>query len=71
MNAFWFAILGAVCWGIAPLFGKVGLRGVNFLDGLVARTAITLLFVSGIFICRGVFTNLVSFPGSPVVFFSP
>ena len=63
MSAFWFAILGTICWGIAPLFGKVGLRGVNAIDGLIARTAITVLFVSGLFLSRGSFQHISAIPG--------
>ena len=47
MSAFLVALFGAICWGIAPLFGKVGLKGINPSDGLLARTAITVLFVGG------------------------
>jgi len=36
---------GAVCWGLAPIFGKLGLSNINPLDGLVARTIITLAFL--------------------------
>lgn len=63
MNAFYWALIGAVCWGIAPLFGKVGLRGVNPIDGLVARTAVTLVFVFGLLISRGSFRALSMIPG--------
>lgn len=36
------ALIGAACWGIAPVFGKLGLRNVHPMDGLTARTVITL-----------------------------
>lgn len=42
------ALFGALCWGIAPLFGKIGLRGVGVSNALVARTIITFLFVMGL-----------------------
>ncbi|MBC9785010.1 EamA family transporter [Heliobacterium chlorum] len=45
MYAFWLAFFGAVCWGMAPVFGKVGLRGIPTIDGLAARTLITILLV--------------------------
>lgn len=49
------ALFGAICWGIAPVFGKVGLRGVNPVVGLAARTLITVLFVGGMVLaCGGV-----------------
>jgi transporter family protein len=58
MNTFLVAVFGAVCWGIAPLFGKVGLRGVNPMDGIVARTAVTVLFIGGWAIASGSFGRL-------------
>ncbi len=63
MDAALFALAGAICWGIAPLFGKVGLRGINPIDGLVARTIITVLLVIGLFIRRGGFAQLSVIPG--------
>ncbi|MBM7865474.1 EamA family transporter [Heliobacterium gestii] len=45
MYAFWLAFFGSVCWGLAPIFGKVGLRGIPTIDGLAARTLITILLV--------------------------
>lgn len=45
MYAFILAILGAICWGIAPMFGKVGLKGIHPLDGLAARTVVTVILV--------------------------
>lgn len=63
MDAVIFALLGAICWGIAPLFGKVGLRGINPMDGLVARTIITVFLVTGIFIQRGGLASLRIIPG--------
>ncbi|HBF39409.1 MAG TPA: transporter [Firmicutes bacterium] len=62
MNAFLIALFGAVCWGLAPLFGKVGLRGVNPIDGIVARTAITVLFVGGWAAANGSFSRLSAIP---------
>ncbi len=53
MSPIVFALVGAICWGIAPLFGKVGLRGIHPMDGLVARTIVTTLLVAGVFIQRG------------------
>ncbi|HEX7713963.1 MAG TPA: EamA family transporter [Bacillota bacterium] len=53
MNAFLLALFGALCWGLAPLFGKVGLRGLNPLDGIVARTMITVLFIIGLAFASG------------------
>ncbi len=62
MNTFIIALFGAVCWGLAPLFGKVGLRGVNPMDGIVARTIITVLFVGGWAVASGSFSRLSMIP---------
>ncbi|MDP4092366.1 MAG: EamA family transporter [Bacillota bacterium] len=35
---FFLAMFGMVCWGIAPVFGKLGLSQVNPLTGLLIRT---------------------------------
>jgi len=53
LYAFLLALLGAVCWGVAPAFGKIGLRGVHPLDGLAARTLVTVFFVGGWFFASG------------------
>lgn len=47
MFEFMLALFAAFCWGIAPLFGKVGLKGVGPLDGLAVRTIITVCFIAG------------------------
>lgn len=46
MTAYFLALVGAICWGMAPIFGKIGLRHLNPIDGLFARTLLTILFVS-------------------------
>lgn len=33
-------LAGAFCWGLAPIFGKLGLRDVHPMDGLAARTTV-------------------------------
>jgi len=42
---FLLALISAICWGIAPAFGKIGLRGIHPMDGLAARTLITVFLV--------------------------
>ena len=36
-----FAFIGMICWGVSPLFAKVGLRNINPLIGLSIRTFFT------------------------------
>lgn len=44
-NTLLLGLLGALCWGIAPVFGKLGLRDIHPVDGLVARTIVTMTFI--------------------------
>jgi bacterial/archaeal transporter family protein len=41
-----YAFLAMVCWGLAPLFGKMGLNGVNPAAALSLRTLIAATFVA-------------------------
>lgn len=41
---FWLAIFGMVCWGIAPVFAKVGLNNMDPLPGLIIRTLTASIF---------------------------
>lgn len=43
---FWLAVFGMICWGIAPLFAKIGLRDVNPMAGLTLRTILAAGLVS-------------------------
>lgn len=45
MMVIWIAIFGMICWGIAPIFAKVGLRGVNPAAALIVRTMIAAVIV--------------------------
>lgn len=42
----WLALFGMVCWGIAPIFAKLGLNNVNPVAGLVLRTMLAAGMVS-------------------------
>jgi transporter family protein len=42
----WIALFGMVCWGIAPIFAKLGLNNVNPVVGLVLRTMMAALLVT-------------------------
>ncbi|HHV62859.1 MAG TPA: EamA family transporter [Firmicutes bacterium] len=47
------ALIGAICWGIAPIFGKLGLTRVDAMSALCVRTlmaglmVVFWLFISG------------------------
>ncbi|MEN6351556.1 MAG: EamA family transporter [Syntrophomonas sp.] len=42
-----FAVFAMICWGIAPIFAKIGLNNVDPLAGLVLRTMIAMGVVTG------------------------
>ncbi|MDI9476740.1 MAG: EamA family transporter [Natronincolaceae bacterium] len=44
---FWLAMFGMVCWGIAPVFAKVGLNNMDPLPGLIIRTLTASIFALG------------------------
>ena len=50
---FWIAIFGMICWGIAPIFAKIGLSNINPLPGLIIRTFISFFLVLGFMGFRG------------------
>lgn len=58
MTALTLALLGMVCWGLAPLFAKAGLRHLAPLDGLVARSLVTLTFIFAWALAAGSFRRL-------------
>jgi transporter family protein len=41
-----YALFGMFCWGLAPLFGKLGLYNVNPVAALTLRTTIAFLLVT-------------------------
>lgn len=59
---FWLSIFGMICWGIAPVFAKVGLDNLEPLPGLIIRTFIASIFV---FSFLGI-KNFIGFNGSMV-----
>lgn len=50
---FWIAIFAMVCWGIAPIFAKIGLDNLDPLPGLIIRTFISSFLVLGFIGFRG------------------
>lgn len=62
MYAFLLALYAALCWGIAPVFGKLGLRGVNPGEALAARTLVTVCFVWGWVLASGNGSAVFSIP---------
>ncbi|HZJ85343.1 MAG TPA: EamA family transporter [Syntrophomonadaceae bacterium] len=56
------ALFGMVCWGIAPIFLKIGLNNINPLYALVFRTIIAAGLVSGWMLLSGSYNHVKSIP---------
>ncbi len=57
-----YAFLGMFCWGIAPLFGKLGLYNVHPLTALCLRTMIAATLVLGWLIGSRGFQQMLQIP---------
>lgn len=62
MRALLAALLGMICWGIAPIFGRLGLRGVDPLTALVGRTFIAALLIGSAALGSGRLHSLLDVP---------
>jgi transporter family protein len=61
---FLLALFGMVCWGIAPIFAKVGLKNVDPLAGLMLRTIFASSIVCVWLIISGSFSKVTSIPAN-------
>ena len=57
-----FALIGMLCWGIAPLFGKLGLLGVHPVTALSLRTLLAAMLVLGWIIGSKSYTDFCNVP---------
>ena len=62
MSALTLAVLGALCWGLAPVAGKVGLAGVEPVVGLALRTLMASALVLGFVMGSGTWGQLERVP---------
>lgn len=53
MSVFFLALFGMICWGIAPIFAKIGLNNTNPTAGLAIRTLFAAGLISSWVICSG------------------
>ncbi|MBF7081780.1 EamA family transporter [Desulfallas sp. Bu1-1] len=60
--AIFYAFLGMLCWGLAPLFGKLGLYNVNPVTALSLRTLIAASLVMGWLIASRGFSQIIQIP---------
>ena len=56
MSVFLLSLFGMICWGIAPIFAKIGLKNLNPSVGLVFRT----LFAASVVTCWGAVNGIFS-----------
>jgi transporter family protein len=57
---FFLAIVGMICWGIAPIFAKLALKNVNSVAGLTIRTLFAASMVMLWSVASGNFPNIKS-----------
>lgn len=55
---FLLSIIGMICWGIAPVFVKLGLKNIDPLLGLAIRTMFTAIFITGWMFFSGSISNV-------------
>lgn len=65
---FLLAIFGMVCWGLAPVFGKLGLSQVNPLAGLVLRTYLSAGVLTGWVLINGTMSQVKAIPWQSWIF---
>jgi transporter family protein len=63
-----FAFIGMICWGVTPVFVKLGLKQLDPHIGLAIRTATTTIILTGWMIADGSFSRLGQVPVSALVF---
>lgn len=62
------AFIGMVCWGITPLFVKLGLKDVPSHVGLAIRTATTTIILTGWMFADGSFIKINQVAPTTLVF---
>lgn len=67
MSVFLLALFGMICWGVAPIFAKIGLKNLNPSVGLVFRTLFAASIVSSWAVANGTFTQIKGIPVNTLV----
>lgn len=62
LNVFLLAIFGMICWGFAPVFGKLGLSKADPLAGLALRTYLSTGLLTVFMILSGRWTHILEIP---------
>lgn len=64
---FLFALIGMICWGVSPIFAKLGLKDINPLVGLSVRTLFTTVAIFLWMILNGSIVELKTIPVKSVL----
>ncbi len=62
-----FAFIGMLCWGVSPLFAKMGLRNMNPLLGLSIRTFFTASVLFFWMLVSGKAAEIASIPPKTII----
>ena len=58
------ACFGMACWGLAPIFGKLGLQGVNPVTAISLRTLLAAIMVLGWVTCTRGYNDFTNVPAT-------
>lgn len=62
MTVFLLALFGMICWGLAPIFGKLGLSKADPLAGLALRTYLSCGLLTVFMIISGRWVHIREIP---------
>ncbi|NLJ40547.1 MAG: EamA family transporter [Clostridiales bacterium] len=62
------AVFAMICWGVAPIFGKMGLKDVDPIVGLAYRTYISAALLTGWMLKGNTFAKMGGVPIKTMVF---
>lgn len=62
LKVFFLAIFGMICWGLAPVFGKLGLSRADPLAGLALRTYLSTGLLTIIMVVSGSWIHIKDIP---------
>lgn len=68
MTVFFLAIFGMICWGLAPVFGKLGLSKADPLAGLALRTYLSTGLLTVFIILSGKWVHIREIPKQSYVY---
>lgn len=68
MTVFFLAIFGMICWGLAPVFGKLGLSKADPLAGLALRTYLSTGLLTVFIILSGKWVHIREIPKQSYIY---